>query len=161
MANEIFLQNWIFTKFLFPFFLVFFIVFAILEKTQIFGEDRRQTNALISFIIGLIVVSVAYPKDVINNLILFLSVALVVVFVIMLLWGFASGGQKLELQGWMKWILWIGIGIAVVIALIWATGIDSGVIDLLFFQSWSKTFWTNLLFVVAVAAALAVILKKD
>jgi hypothetical protein len=161
MANEIFLQNWIFTKFAFPFLLIFFIVFAILEKTQIFGDDKKQTNALISFVIGLIFVSFTYPKEVVENLILFLTVALVVVFVIMLLWGFASGGGKLELQGWMKWILWIGIGIAVIMALVWATGVDSRTIDLLFYQSWSKTFWTNVVFVVAIAAALAVILKKD
>lgn len=161
MANEIFLQNWIFTKFAFPFFLVFFIVFAILEKLEIFGEGKKQINALVSLVIGLMVVVVAYPKDVINNMILFLSVALIVVFVIMLLWGFASGGGKLELQGWMKWILWIGIGVATIIALIWAAGVDSNAINLLFHQSWSKTFWTNALFVLAIAAALAVILKKN
>ncbi|PIO07159.1 hypothetical protein COU59_03820 [Candidatus Pacearchaeota archaeon CG10_big_fil_rev_8_21_14_0_10_34_12] len=160
MVEEIFLQNWIFTKFALPFLLIFFIVFAILEKTKILG-DNKQISALVAFVIGLIFVGVAYPKDIVNNLILFLTVALVVVFVIMLLWGFASGEEKgLHLEGWMRNVLWGVLGIAVVLALIWATGADTRVFDVLFQQSWSKTLWTNILFVVAIAAAIAIVLKK-
>jgi len=160
MASHLFLQNIIFTKFAFPFLLIFFIVFAILEKTKVFGEEKKQINALIAFVIGLIFVSAAYPKEVVSNLILFLTVALIVVFVILLLWGFATGGElKFESTG-----LKVGIGIVVlgvvVLAVIWATGIFEGVIDLLFYQSWSGTFWTNVLFVVAIAGALALVLKS-
>ena len=161
MAQEIFLQNWIFTKFALPFLLIFFVVFAILEKTKVFGEDKKQINALIAFIIGLIFIGFAYPKEIVENMILFLTVALIVVFVILLLWGFVSTGSKegFELESWMKYGLWGVTGIAVVFAVIWATGIQGGVIDLLFYQSWSGTLWTNVLFVAAVAGALALILK--
>lgn len=160
MASHLFLQNVIFTKFALPFLLIFFIVFAILEKTKVFGEDKKQINALIAFVIGLIFVSVAYPKEVVGNLILFLTVALVVVFVILMLWGFATGGElKIESSG-----LKVGIGIvvliAVVLAVLWATGIQGGVFDLLFYQSWSGTFWTNVIFVVAIAGALALVLRS-
>lgn len=160
MAQEIFLQNWIFTKFALPFLLIFFVVFAILEKTKVFGEDKKQTNALISFVIGLIFVGFAYPKEIVENMILFLTVALIVVFVILLLWGFVStGNDGLQLESWMKYSLWGAIGIATVIAVLWATGIQGRVMDLLFSQSWSGTLWTNILFVAAVAGALALILK--
>ena len=161
MASHLFLQNIIFTKFAFPFLLIFFIVFAILEKTQVFGEDKRQINALIAFVIGLIFVSASYPVEVVNNLILFLTVALIVFFVVLMLWGFVGAGDKgFELESWMKYLLWGISGVAVVLAVIWATGIDFAVIDLLFFQSWSGTFWTNVIFVAAIAGALALVLRS-
>ena len=159
MAVEIFLQNIVFTKFVLPFLLIFFIVFAILEKTNVFGDDKKQTNALIAFVIGLIFVGVAFPKEVVENLILFLTVALVVVFVILILWGFVSGKElKIESKG-LRLTTGIVILVSVVIAVLWATGIQGGVLDLLFGQSWSGTFWTNALFVVLVGAALALVLR--
>tara|TARA_Y100000310_G_scaffold150995_1_gene150512 strand:- start:4372 stop:4866 length:495 start_codon:yes stop_codon:yes gene_type:complete len=161
MAQEIFLQNWIFTKFALPFLLIFFVVFAILEKTKVFGDDNKQINALIAFVIGLIFIGFRYPKEIVENMILFLTVALIVVFVILLLWGFVSSGKEgFQLESWMKYSLWGVIGVAVVFAVLWATGIQGGVIDLLFYQNWSGTLWTNILFIVAVAGALALILKS-
>ena len=154
-------QNWIFIKFVLPFLLIFFLVFAILEKTKVFGEDQKQLNALLAFVIGLIFVSVAFPKEVVGNLILFLTVALVVVFVVLLIWGFVSGGElKIESTG-LKWAAGILVGVVVIVAVIWATGIDRGLIDLLFYQSWSGTFWTNVLFIAVIAGALALILRKQ
>ena len=162
MASHLFLQNIIFTKFAFPFLLIFFIVFAILEKTHVFGEDKKQINALIAFVIGLIFVSAAYPVEVVSNLILFLTVALIVFFVVLMLWGFVGAGDKgFELESWMKYLLWGISGVAIVFAVIWATGIDFVVIDLLFYQSWSGTFWTNVLFIAAIAGALALVLKSE
>src|SRR3989344_1899534 len=103
MAIETILQHWIFTSFILPFLLVFFIVFAILEKTKIFGDGKKQLNALLAFVIGLIFVGAVFPKLVVGNLILFLTVALVIVFVTLLLWGFVTGGEaKIEGKG-IKW----------------------------------------------------------
>lgn len=159
MASHLFLQNVIFTKFVLPFLLIFFIVFAILEKTKVLG-DNKQISALVAFVIGLIFVGAVFPKEVVGNLILFLTVALVVLFVVLLLWGFVSGGKEgFEIEGWMKNVLLGVVSVAVVIAVLWATGIQGGVIDLLFYQNWSGTFWTNALFIVAIAAALALVLK--
>ena len=115
MAGEIFLQNVVFTKFVLPFLLIFFIVFAILEKTKVFGEGNKQINALISFVIGLIFVGVAFPKEVVANLILFLTVALLVVFVFLILWGFVSG-KKLEIESkGLKWTVGIAILVGVLV----------------------------------------------
>lgn len=155
------LQHPIFTKFAFPFFLIFFITFALLEKTKIFGDGKKQINALVAFVIGLIFVSVAYPKDIVNNLILFLTVAIVVVFVFLLLWGFISGEEaKLPGMAGLKWVALILLTIAVIIAVFWAMGIESQVYGMLFKQSWSNNFWTNFTFIVVVAVALAVAIKS-
>ena len=160
MAIENILQHWVFTRFVLPFLLVFFIVFAILEKTKIIGEGKKQLSALIAFVIGLIFVGVAYPTEVVGNLILFLTVALIVVFVTLLLWGFVIGGEaKISDVKWIKWIFGIGVVVVVVIALIWATGLGTNVVDILFKQNWSESLWTNVSFIVVIAIALALVLK--
>jgi len=156
MADTI-LQHWIVVQFILPFTLVFAIVYALLAKTKILGEGK-QVNAIIAGVIGLIFVSALEPKLIVENMILFLTVAIVIVFVVLILWGFVSGGgdKGFIIEGWMKWVLWIVIGIAVIVASLWATGVS---VDFLFKQSWSNTFWTNFIFVAVVAAALAVVLK--
>ena len=161
MAELTFLNNWIIAKFILPFLLIFFIVFAILEKTKMFGEGKKQLNALVAFVIGLIFVGVAYPKDVVSNLILFLTVAIVVVFVVLILWGFTIGGDAKIADTKMKGLAGVAIVVAVIVAVLWATGTWDNFwnfLNNLFTQDWSKTFWTNVFFVIAVAAALAVVL---
>ena len=163
MVAETILQHDILTKFVYPFLLIFFIVFAVLEKTKILGDDRKQLNALISFVIGLIFISAVFPKIVVGNLILFLTIALVIMFVVLLLWGFVAGDIK---EGFtpgtgLKTFLMIVIGIAVVIAVFWAFGVGAGFFAFLFESSWSNTFWTNFLFIVVIAIALALVLWKS
>ena len=161
MAVTIF-QHFIFKEFILPFLLIFTIVFAILEKTKILGDGKKQLDAIVAFVIGLIFVSVAYPKSVVNNLILFLTVALVIVFIVLMLWGFVSQGEiKILENKTLKWILGIAVILVVIIAVIWATGMSVGFLDLLFKQTWSKTFWTNVFFIAVVAFALALVLKKS
>ena len=161
MVQEIFLQNWIFTKFLLPFLLIWVIVFAVLEKTNILGEGKHQVNAIVSLVVGLIFVGVAFPKEVVNNLILFLVVALIVMFVGLLLWGFISGGDlKGDILGGngIKIAFGIVILISVIIALLYATGIENNVVDFLFKQSWSESFWVNFLFIGLVAIAVVFVM---
>jgi len=163
MVTETFLQHWLFTDFVFPFLLIFFIVFAILEKTKVLG-DKKQLNALIAFVLGLIFVGAVFPKLVVANLILFLTVSLVVVFVVLLIWGFIAGEEGLkfgESSKALKWVIGIVLVIAVLIALLIFTGIFPNLIDFLFNESWSGSFWTNFLFIVVIAIALALVLHSS
>jgi len=155
-----FLQYDIISKFLLPFLLVFFIIFAILEKTKVLG-DKKQINALISFVIGLIFVGAIYPKLVVENLILFLTVTLVAVFVVLLIWGFIFEGTT---DAKLHKGLIIGLGIiatiALVIAIIWATGFLSEVQDFLS-SGIGNTILTNVIFLVVIGVALALVLIKS
>ena len=158
--EETILQNWIFTKFILPFLLIFFIAFGILEKTKIFGENQKQLNALISFVIGLIFVGAVFPKLVVGNLILFFTVAIVVLFIALLLWGFASG-QPLKVENKaLKVVIGVAVLVAVVIALLWALGVEGSTFDFLFRQSGSAEFWTNAAFIVVIVIALAIVMRK-
>ena len=162
MVAETILQSEILTKFVYPFLLIFFIVFAVLEKTKVLGDERKQLNALVAFVIGLIFVGAVFPKLVVANMILFLTVALVIVFVVLLLWGFVSSGDKgIEISKGLKTFLFIILGIAVVVAVFWAVGVGGGFFNFLFSSSCSNAFWTNFLFIVVIAAALALVIKNS
>jgi hypothetical protein len=155
MADTI-LQHPVATGFIYPFLLVFFILFAVLEKTKIFGDKNKQINALVSFVIGLIFVSALSPKMIISNMILYLTVALVIMFVVMLLWGFVYGdGKEFKITGAMKVILAIIIGVGTLIAVLWSTGVDLGILGNI-----GEGFWTNFFFILLIGAALAIALSQ-
>lgn len=161
---ETILQSWIFTQFAFPFLLIFFVLYGILEKTKIFGDGKERLNALISFVVGLIFVSALSPKLVVNNLILFLTVAIIVVFVALILWGFVVG-QTPEVKGkGIKWLIAIVVIIAVAVALLWALGVPGtifgDIFDFLFKQDWSSSFWTNAVFIFVIIVALVLIIPR-
>jgi len=167
MAEEIILQHWIFTKFALPFLLIFFIVYGILTKSKVLGE-KQQLNALIAFVIGLIFVAAVSPVLVVSNLILFLTIAIVVMFIGLLLWGFIAGDEGLKydkIPKQLKGVILVAIVVALVLGILWAAGIQGGVLfgnifDFLFGQEGSSTFWTNVAFVVVIIIALAMVLKN-
>src|SRR6056297_810392 len=167
MAGETILQHPIAQKFIYPFLLVFFIVFAVLEKTKALGDNKKQINALVSFVIGLIFVSAVSPKMVVQDMILFLTVAIVITFIVLLLWGFISGkemkagdnGSIIENKNLRGWVVAV-IVIAVIVALLSSLGVSgSGIIGFLFGPG-TGTFWTNFLFIAVIAVALSIVLSK-
>lgn len=165
MAEVTFLQSPILTQFVYPFLLIFFILFAILEKTKLFGSDKKQINALIAFVIAFIFVSAVFPKEMVSNMMLFLAIAVAIVFVVLLLWGFIMGEKGLnvfdEAKPGLKWAIGIFIILVVVVAVFWAAGIDTGgFFDRLLHSNWSSSFWTNVVFIIFVAIALAVVLAS-
>ena len=165
MAETI-LQHWILTEFAFPFLLIFFILFGILEKTKVFGDEKKQLNALVAFVVGLIFIGAVSPKLVVENLILFLTVAIVVVFIGLLLWGFVAGEKGLnfgDAPKGLKALFGAVVVLAVAIALLWALGVQisffEDVFDFLFKNSWSTDFWTNAIFIIVVIAAISLVVK--
>jgi len=161
MAAETILQHWVLTDFVYPFLLIFAITFGILEKTKLFGEDKKQLNAILAFVIGLIFVAFVSPKLLVQNLILFLTVGIVIVFIFLLMWGFISGKEPKFDNNAVKIIAAVIIIIALVVFIFLTTGFWDTFIDSLFKQDWSGDVWTNIIFIVVIAAALAVILKTD
>jgi hypothetical protein len=160
MAMETILQHWVISNFVLPFLLIFFILYGILEKTKALGENK-QLNALVSLVVGLIFVGAISPKLVVENLILFFTVAIVVLFIALLLWGFASGQEaKLPDSKGLKAAVGAVIVLAVVGALLVVVGIEGAVFDFLFRQDWSGEFWTNAAFIAVIVIAVALMMKS-
>lgn len=154
-------QSWIFTKFILPFALIVALVYAVLEKTKLLGDGKHQLNAIIAFVIGISFTGFLAGTQIVSNMILFLSIALVILFVILMLWGFIFGDTKdgFKLEPWMKYSLGGVAAIAFIGAVIWATGFWDKINGMLFQQSWSDAFWTNFLFAAVVIVSMVLILK--
>lgn len=162
MANI--LQADILVNFLYPMFLVFFICYAILEKTKILGNGKQQLDAGVSLIVSLIFVGAVFPKLIVANLVQFMSIGLVIIFIGLVLWGFVSGKGEFP-EEFVKKSGWI-VGIAVLFAVMWATGVGGPVLTglqnlmgFLFSSNWSGKFWTNLLVIGLIAIGIAAALK--
>ncbi len=160
MADTIF-QTPVFQEFILPFLLVFIIAFALLEKTKILGEGKKTLNAIIAFVVGVVFVTAVFPKEVITNLVLFLTIAMIVVFVVLFLWGFITEGDtELINPKFMKWVLIIGVGIGFLFLIIWILTTQTNFLGWISDREWTGTFWTNILFVIVIAVALALVLKN-
>ncbi len=157
------LQTSLFTDFLYPFLLMFFISYALLQKSGLF--KNQQIDAFVSLVVSLIFVSVVFPVMVVNNLILFMTVGIVVIFVGFMFWGFINGGD-LSLNDKVKKWMAVLVLVAVVVALFWSTGAFPSlwvfierIFNFAFASKGSGSFWTNFLIVVLVVAAVAAVLK--
>ena len=113
MVETIF-TNPLFVETILPFLLVFTLVFAILEKTKILGDGKRQIDAIVALAIGLIFIAFGTATDIVVRMIPVLGIALVVILIFMILFGSLYQPGSFEIKGWMKVI--VGILIAILVA---------------------------------------------
>lgn len=162
MVEPIF-TSWIFSDYILPFVLVFTLIFAILEKTQLLGEGKRQVNAIIGLVVGLILITFPFANNIIVQLMPFLAVSAVILFVFMLLYGFIMGKKEGDvLHKGVKIALGIILGLAVITAVLWAAGVWNTVYDFMFNRGDSGQIWINILLIGVIAGAvIAVVSSKD
>lgn len=94
-----------------PLLLVFSIVFALLEKTKVFGEEkvgdkkvtRKNVNAMVAFVTAFFVVASAQLVAIINELVAGVVLVLITFVMFMILIGVFSKDEALSLEGgWQK-----------------------------------------------------------
>jgi len=159
MAETIF--SWpIFSEIILPFLLVFTLIFAILEKGKILGEDKRQLNAILSLAVALLLLVFDYPREIIGKFVPFLAVAAVVLLVFMLLYSFIGGTDKGDLPKGLKITIGIIIGIAVIVAVLWSAGVWGDVYNFFSAGKWANEVWMNIIFVGIVVGAVAAVIAS-
>lgn len=141
-----------------PFILVFTLVFAILQKTEMLGKGKRQIDALIALMIAIITVSFGYATGIIISLIPFLAVGAVILLVFMLIYGMTFKPGEFGLHKHVMTIVGILAAIGVIIAVMVATGAWGYVRDLINTGEGSSVLITNLVFIGAIIIAVVVAL---
>lgn len=104
------------------FVLVFTLVFAVLQKSKILGEGKKQIDALISLAIGLIVISVGSALNFIQQIIPFMAISLIIILVFMLLLGMFYNEGSFKISDGLKIFFGIIVFLAVAIAVLIFTG---------------------------------------
>jgi len=162
MATGIFepiLINPFFMNYILPLLLVFVLVFAILEKTQLLGEGKRQINAIVGLIIGIILIAFPFARDIVVQLMPFLAVSVVILFVFMLLYGFIVGNKTGDVLGkYWKWAFGTILTVALVTFLLIITGLWDNVYDLVFGQGGASQVWVNVVMILVIAGAIIAVL---
>ncbi len=151
-----------FTNYILPFVLVFTLIFALLQKTQILGEGKKQINAIIGLIIGLILIAFSSARNIVVQLMPFLAVSAVILFVFMLIYGFVMGKKEDVLHKGTKIALGIIFALAFITVLLYVSGWWDSIYDFMFNRETSAQIWINLLLIaVMVGAVVAVVVTKD
>ncbi|MBI2654122.1 hypothetical protein HYX02_04900 [Candidatus Woesearchaeota archaeon] len=118
------LESWGLTDVMLPFLLIFVIVYAILTKTKILGEDKKNLNAVVAIVVALLVViphvtgrfpENADPVLIINNALPQVSIVLVaIVFLLVMIGVF---GQDYVFLGMTMpaWISFVSFAVILII----------------------------------------------
>ena len=141
-----------------PFLLVFTVIFAILERTKLLGEGKKQVDALVALAVGLITVSYAYATNVISRLMPFLAIFAVILLIFMILYGFIAGEkEEINLSKTIKVIIGLIIVAAILVAVIWVSGLWERFLS----PEISQSVIMNVVFaIIIIAAIVAVVVKK-
>ena len=110
----------LFTNIILPFLLIFVVVYAILEKTSILGEEKKYANLLVAIIIGFMFIGVQSLVGFTIRLILLIATMVIILLGYFLVFGFI--GIKQENKG-TQVVLGILFGLAIIVSVIWAAGL--------------------------------------
>lgn len=126
-----------------PFLLVFTIMFAILEKTKIFGTvkiggeeyTKKNLNAMVAFIVGFIVVASSKLVGAINASMgrIFLLLLVSICF-LLLIGSFYHYEEKVMLEGGWRTFFMVAMLIGVILIFMDSIKLDSG-------QTWLEWLW--------------------
>ncbi|MBR9699682.1 hypothetical protein GOV09_04455 [Candidatus Woesearchaeota archaeon] len=115
------LDSWGITDILLPFLLVFVIVFAVLEKTSVLGQGKKNFNVIFALILGFAVViphsTSSYPisfdpVDIINAALPQVSILVVAIMMLLVLIGVFAHDKVflgLAMPGWIGFFSIISI----------------------------------------------------
>ncbi len=124
-----------------PFLLVFTIIFAILEKTKVFGVEevegkkytKKNLNSIASFVIAFLVVASAELVEVITTVSSNVVVLLLLVVLFLLLVGsfYVEGDKSVFLEGGWKTMFMVIVFIGIVLIFFDALGFLDEIFDFL------------------------------
>ena len=153
------LQGSGFYEFLLPFLLVFTVIFAILEKTALFGyedEEKKKTrkniNAVIALVLGLLVVSQFQVVSSLNQFLPRISLFIIIAMMVLIMIGLFAGNMSKGFGGVM---LFFVAAIAIIATY-------SALAPLMGFEVtyWLQENWDTILIALVVIAALFAVVKS-
>ena len=137
-----------------PFLLVFTIVFAIMEKSKIFGTikvdstdyTRKNLNAMAAFVIAFFVVGSAQLVSIINKAVANVVILLVLCIMFLLVGGSFNKDEEYYLKGGWNKLFMVLVFIGIVLIFLDAAGwLQSGWLFLM--QQWNSVAVSSLIFI--------------
>lgn len=150
------LQSPFVVELLLPFLLVFTVVFAILQKTKVLGDGKRQIDAIVSLVVGLIFVAFGQAVGFVINLIPIMAVVAIVFLVFMILYGMVfQGDDKFNMNKWLRGGFGVLAGIIVIVSVLVLTGVWTVIVD--YYNTESSGLIANVVFGVVILIAILIV----
>ncbi len=110
-----------------PFLLVFTIVFAILEKTRVLGEEdgepRKNLNSMVAFAVALLVVATVRVVEAINKSLPAIAFLLIASVSFLMLVGLFYGTGEIKFEkGWQRTFIFVVMFIAIIAVFLYSLG---------------------------------------
>ena len=163
-----FLQNFGLFDVVLPFLLVFTIVFAVLEKSKIFGTEKvderevtkKNINSMVAFVIALFVVVTKQIVSSLQQALPQIVLVLVVIVSFMLLAGtFVSGREPYEVKGMALKILSVIAGVAVLGIIFNSIGWLEPILDFIKTRGINDIFIVSIIFLIIVVITIAIVVS--
>ncbi|VVB78640.1 Uncharacterised protein [uncultured archaeon] len=152
----------LFVEYVLPFVLVFTLMFAILQKTKLLGDEAKRVNAIIGLVVGLLLVAFKQPRDIVVVLMPFLAVFATVLLVFMLLYGFIVGKKDGDVLGyWWKVAFAAILSISFIVFLLAVTGYFNIVWNFLFNTSQGSAIWMNAILLAIIVGAVVAVVRGE
>jgi len=156
-GGQTILSHPLFVETILPFLLIFTIVFAVLQKSKIFGDGTKQINAIVALVFGLLAIAFAQATGIIIQLVPFLAVSLVIILVFMILVGtFSKPGEGMFSEKWKTWMMGV-ILLAVIIAVTYITGVWKTIYEWLIVSE--SSIIINIVFAIIIIVAIVVVVR--
>jgi hypothetical protein len=153
-----------FAEMLLPFLLVFVLVFAILQKSKLLGDGKAQMDAIVGFVVGLILIGFPQPREILVGIMPWMAVGLAVLLVFFILYGFVAGDLSgSNIAPWMKNVSAGLAGFFTLAVVLSISGLGQKILDSFLGEGTSEFWMSGLLIVVVVAVVLVAMFggKKD
>jgi len=140
---------------------VFTVIFAILQKSKILGDGKKQIDALVGLVVGLIVISFAQAVDIITQLVPFLAVSVVVILVLMIMIGafHKEGDFDKAFPRPLRIVLTLVSIISLVAVMLYITGAWTYIVDIIFISSGGPSnVAANVVFIAVVIGAIVAVI---
>lgn len=157
-----FLISGFFLDYILPFALTFTLIFAVLQKTKLLGDNKKQIDAIIGLIVGLILIAFEPARAIVVKLQVFLAVFAALLLVFMLLYGFIYGKKEGDIlgKGW-KIALAAVLTVSLVITFLVITGFWDMIQNFLLNDATGAQIWINGLIIVVIVGALIAVIKGE
>ncbi|MFA4960932.1 MAG: hypothetical protein WC548_04695 [Candidatus Pacearchaeota archaeon] len=142
---------------LLPFLLTFVVVFAVLQKSKVLGDGKSQIDAMVAFVIGLILIGFPQPREIVVGLMPWIAVGVSVILVFMILYGFVAGDLS-KAPDWMKITFGILAGIFTLGVVLGVTGLGSTIINY-FNGTGNSDIWMALVMLILIVGAAIIVMR--
>ncbi len=145
---------------IFSFLLVFIVLYAILQKTHVLG-DNPSISILISLILSSFFIVETQLVDFVNFTASWMTVIFITIFIFSTVLAFLPGKEPLAFLTKGSWFSWTILVVLVIFFITSATHVFNLAINWAMLRTWAQTEWFGFILLAVIATIISIVLKKS